>query len=235
MAPPTRPATRLVLAFALIAGLAATLFPRAAAAQTEQQALVDRSTLTLQEMATSSDGAQLTANLKRARAVMICPRLFKAGFILGGSGGGCVLVARGGQGSWSAPAFYDMGSGSLGLQAGIQDSELVMVVLTEKGLSALLDSQFKFGADASVAIATIGAGIEGATTAAAGADIVAYSHTRGLFIGASLAGSLLSSRTKWNEAYYGKPLAARQIVIDMQANNPGADPLRAMLAKFGNG
>ena len=78
----------------------------------------------------------------------------------------------------------------------------------------------------------LGAGVEGATTAATGADIAAFSRARGLFAGASIAGSLLSSRTAWNQAYYGQPFAARQIVVQMQANNPGADPLRAMLMKW---
>jgi lipid-binding SYLF domain-containing protein len=125
-----------------------------------------------------------------------------------------------------------MGSGSIGFQAGIQDAELIMCVLTDKGLAALLDDQFKIGADASIALLTVGAGVEGAITANVGADIVAFSETRGLFGGISLGGSLMTSDTGWNQAYYGRPLAARQIVIDMQANNPGADPLRAALMRF---
>ena len=106
--------------------------------------------------------------LQRARAVMICPRVFKAGFFFGGEGGACVLLARAGNGTWSYPAFYGMGSGSFGLQIGIQDAQFIMMIMTEKGLRAILDSQFKFGADASLAIATIGAGIQGSTTSALG-------------------------------------------------------------------
>jgi SH3 domain-containing YSC84-like protein 1 len=209
------------------------LLPVAARAQTEQQALVDRAALTVQDIMQSPNSADLVGTLRRARAVMICPRIFKLGFILGGSGGGCVLAARDGSGSWSDPAFYGIGSGSLGFQAGIQDSETMMFILTPRGLDAVMDDQFKIGADASIAIATIGAGVEGATTAATGADIVAFSQARGLFAGASIAGSLLQSRTGWNQAYYGQALAARQIVLQMQANNPGANPLRAILMRFG--
>jgi SH3 domain-containing YSC84-like protein 1 len=214
--------------------LAATLLlavPTIARAQGQQQAVVDRATLTVQEMTAENPG-QLQANLRASRAVMICPRVFTAGFIIGGSGGDCVLLARDGAGSWSAPAFYGIGTGSVGFQAGIQDSEIVMCILTQKGLDAVMDDQFKLGADAGIAIATIGAGVEGATTAATGADIAAFSRARGLFAGASVAGSLLTSRTGWNQAYYGQPLAARQIVMQMQANNPGADPLRAILMRW---
>ena len=126
---------------------------------------------------------------------MICPRVFKAGFIFGGEGGACVLLARAGNGTWSYPAFYGMGSGSFGLQIGIQDAEFIMMIMTEKGLHAMLDSQFKLGADASLAVATIGVGVQGSTTGALGADIVAFSQSRGLFGGISLEGSLMGQRT----------------------------------------
>lgn len=227
---------RLVLTLAAL-----SLGPRIALAQVEQQTLVDRSTLALQEMlGQGADGNAAMMNdaislLRRARAVVICPRLFRAGFILGGQGGSCVLVARDGAGSWSSPAFYHMGSGSIGLQIGVQDAMIMMTVLTDKGLSALMDSQFKIGADASIAIATIGGGISGATTAAAGADIVTFAKTRGLYAGIALDGSLLSARSDWNRAYYGQSYAARQIVVDMAAHNPGADPLRGALMRYGSG
>jgi lipid-binding SYLF domain-containing protein len=164
---------------------------------------------------------------------MICPRIFKAGFFFGGSGGGCVLLARAGNGTWSYPAFYGIGSGSFGLQIGIQDSQLMMMIMTNRGLNAVMDSQFKLGADASIALATVGAGVEGATTAAVGADIVAFALNRGVFGGISLQGSIMSSRTAWNAAYYGQPFAARQIVVNMQGSNPGADPLREILTRYG--
>ncbi len=221
---------RVLFATAALAALGIGA-PVAAQAQSAEQALVDRATLTVQEMMAVNGGGDLGQLLPQARAVMICPRVFRAGFILGGAGGGCVLLARGGDGSWSDPAFYGLGSGSIGFQAGIQDAEVIMVILTNRGLNAILDSQFKVGADASITLLTVGAGVEGATTAAVGADIVAFSQSRGLFGGFAIAGSLLDNRTAWNQGYYGQPLAARQIVIDMQANNPGADPLRAILMR----
>ena len=211
---------------------------RPAAAQVEEQALVDRSTLAVQEMLGAGGDNAAHFNdaitlLRRARAVVVCPRIFRAGFILGGQGGSCVLLARDGAGSWSSPAFYGMGSGSIGFQIGVQDAMVMMMVLTDKGLSALMDSQFKIGADASIAVATIGGGIAGSTTAAVGADIVTFAKSRGLYAGIALDGSLMSSRSEANRAYYGQGYSARQIVIDMAAHNPGADPLRAVLLRFG--
>ena len=220
--------TRLLLAAAL------ALLPLTAQAQMEQQAVVDRATLTVQDIMRSSAGSDPNSLLKRSRAAMICPQVFRAAFIFGGSGGDCVLVARDGAGSWSYPAFYGIGNISAGFQAGIQDSEILMMILTQKGLAAVMDSQFKFGADASIAIASIGAGVEGATTAGLGADIVVAAKTRGLFAGISLQGSVMTTRTEWNRLYYGRDLAARQIVIDMEVRNPGADPLREVLTRYGS-
>ncbi|WP_137180237.1 lipid-binding SYLF domain-containing protein [Roseomonas sp. AR75] len=206
-----------------------------AAAQQAQQTLVDRAALAVQEIMTTGDHTREQQDtLKRARAALVCPRVFRAGFILAGEGGTCVLLGRDGGGSWSSPAFYQMSSGSLGLQAGIQDGTMLVMVMTDRGLQALMNSQFKVGADAAMTFATLGAGVQGATTAAAGADIVAISRTRGLFAGMSLQGSLLTYLPDYARAYYGKDASARQIVVQMEAHNPGADPLRAMLMRFGS-
>jgi lipid-binding SYLF domain-containing protein len=215
--------------------LAALLLAAApAAAQQAQQALVDRAALAVQEVMTTGDHQQdQQATLRRARAVLVCPRIFRAGFIIGGEGGTCVMVGRDGGGSWSSPAFYQMSSGSLGFQAGIQDATMLFMIMTDRGLQALMNSQFKLGADAALTLATVGAGIQGATTAAAGADIVAIARSRGLFAGMSVQGSLLSYLPDYARDYYGRDASARQIVVGMEVHNPGSDPLRAMLMRFG--
>jgi SH3 domain-containing YSC84-like protein 1 len=210
-----------------------SLFPLLAHAQSRQQALVDRAALSVQDMFSAQSQADSSSWLRRARAVMVCPRVFRIGFIFGVSGGECVLLARDAAGSWSAPAFYEFRNGSFGLQAGIQDAEIVMMIMSERALAAIMDSQFKFGADASITVVNLGAGAEADTTAALRADILATSQARGLFVSIALNGSLLASDTDWNRFYYGRDLAARQIVVQMQANNPGADPLRALLTRFG--
>ncbi len=218
----------------VVAALLLLLLPISAHAQTEQQTLVDRATLSVQDLLGDKNANDARNLMKRAKGAMICPQVFKAGFILGGQGGGCVMVGRT-QAGWTGPAFYIMGSGSIGLQIGIQDAQILFIVLTDKGLQALLDSQFKIGGDASVAFATLGVGIQGSTTAALNADIVAFAQARGLFAGISLDGSLLSNRSDWNQAYYGHPMAAQQIVISNEGTNPGSDPLREMLGRYSGG
>jgi SH3 domain-containing YSC84-like protein 1 len=215
-------------------GLAALALAGCQSGTGGEQTMVDRAALTVSELMTQRVSDEPRKMLNRAKGVMICPRVFKAAiFFVGGEGGSCVLLARSGNGTWSYPAFYDIGSGSLGFQLGVQDSQLMLLIMTNRGLNAVMDSQVRLGANASVAVATVGGGVQGATTAAVGADIVAFAAARGLFGGVSLDGGVMSARTDENQAYYGQPLAARQIVLQMQGVNAGADPLREVLTRYG--
>ena len=220
---------RVLTAFAFVL----LMLPGFARAQSDQQQLVDRATLTIQDLVGYSDPLGAGGMLRQARAVMVCPRVFKAGFFFGGEGGNCVLAARDASGSWSYPAFFAIGSASFGLQIGIQDAQFTMMILTERGMNAVMDNQFKIGGDASIAVATIGAGYQGDTTLGLGADIVAFTEARGLYGGISLQGSIMAPRPEWNSAYYGKPMGSREVVVMMQGINPGADPLRQVLTRYG--
>jgi lipid-binding SYLF domain-containing protein len=220
---------------AILVSLTGVVAGSPALAQTEQQQLVDRATLAAQEMLNDADGKDAQYMLRHARGVMICPRIFKAGFLFGGQGGGCVLTAKDAQGRWSQPAFYGLGGASFGFQAGVQDTSVMMFIMNPKGLMALMDSQFKIGADAGATFVEWGGGVEGATTAALQGDIVGFTRARGLFAGISLGGSLISARTDWNQAYYGRLFAAQQIVLGGEGGNPGAAPLQEVLGHISRG
>lgn len=221
------------LALFALAGLGLALGPRDARAQAEEQSLVDRATLSLTEVFDIGDlSSDARSLLGRARAAMVCPRVIRGGFVIAGQGGDCVLVARDGGGSWSSPAFYTMGGASVGFQVGVQDAQVVMLIMNDKALDAVLDSQFRVGADAGVALGTLGRGIAGSTTAAVGADIVTIARARGLFAGVSLDGNVLSARSGAMRAYFGRDVSPRQVVVGMEAHNPAADPLRAALMRL---
>ena len=221
---------RLILGLATAAAVFAA--PAAALADSPQH-LVDSATLSIEDMMGGSEGTQAQEFLRRAKAVVVCPNIFRAGFIIGGEGGGCVLSSRGADGSWSDPAFYTLGSGSFGFQAGVQSAEVMMMVMTNGGLNALLNSQFKFGADAGLTVATLGAGVNGSMSTALDADIISFSKTQGLYGGVSLQGSVLSNDSGKEQAYYGNVADARDIVVNGQGSNQGANPLRQTLARFG--
>jgi lipid-binding SYLF domain-containing protein len=210
----------------LLAGSSAALFSpwiaSTAYADAKRQSLV----------ITGKDFPDAAKQMNKARGVLIVPELVQGGFIVGAAGGRGTMLTRSGAGNWSYPGFWGMGSGSLGLQIGGKVSEIVFIVLTDKGLNALLDNRFKFGAEAGVTMVAVGAGFEGATTSAVGADILAFANSNGLFIGASLEGSYLEPDNDWNAIYYGPGATGRAIVMERRYTNPGAEPLRQFLAKW---
>jgi lipid-binding SYLF domain-containing protein len=214
------------------AALAAMLLPPSLArAQTDQQAVIERARQTIEDLKRDKSFGNARQLLHRARGVMIVPRLFKGGFIVGGEGGGGVLLARTANG-WSDPAFYALGSASFGLQAGLEQSEVVLLVMTQKGLDALMRDQFKIGAQAGIAVVTLGSGVEGAANLG-GADIVVWSSSSGAYAGIALNGSIIRPQTDDNRAYYGRPLSTHQVLYGQTAAPPDAVTLRRELATVG--
>jgi len=200
-----------------------------ARAETDQERLVERSRLVLASFIEASGPSGLAERLRHAAGIFIVPSLLKAGLILGGEGGDGIVLARRGDGSWSMPAFYTIGAGSLGLQFGFQQSDVVFLFTSRRALEAVIDSSLKLGADASFAIGPLGRGIEGSTTAVLGADIIAYSRAEGLFIGGALEGAIIMPKTSWNLAYYRTLANPREILFDARAVHPHAQPLQRLL------
>lgn len=223
---------RTVLAGAAAAFAAPMTFTQPARADAKRQSLVDGCLASANKVLSGKDFPDAVKLMSSARGVLIIPELVQGGFILGAAGGRGVLVARTKPNDWSYPVFYGMGSGSIGLQIGGKVSEIVFIIRSEKGLQAILDHKFKFGAEAGVTMVAVGIGLEGASTAAGGADIVAFSNSAGLFAGASIEGSYLDADGDWNALYYGQGATAKAIALDRKFSNPGAEPLRKFLAKW---
>ncbi len=220
--------TKIALGVAI--ALVLMLAPAARAAS-DQENLVDEARITIDNLKKDQEFGDARALMRKARAVLIVPALLKGGFFVGGEGGSGVLLAKS-KGAWSYPAFYTLASGSFGLQIGLEQAELIMIVMNEKALSAVMKSQFKVGADAGLAIVTLGSSAEAATTRAAGADIVVWASASGAYAGISINGSIMKPRGAWNDAYYGHAVHVSDIVLKGAARNPNADALRADLASL---
>ncbi len=221
--------TFFVLLAAAISGFGAVT---AAEAASEPEQFVEKARFTLEEMLADPSYGQLAKHLKVAKGVLIVPSQLKAAFFVGAEGGSGVLLARHAPGDWSYPAFYTVGTGSIGLQFGFQDAQVVLVIMTDRGLKAVIDDQLKLGVDASVAAGPVGTGLEGATTTGFGPDIVAFSKVRGLFGGGSFEGAVIFKRQDWNTEFYGAGATPRRILLDRMFGNPLADRLRAVLSQF---
>lgn len=216
----------LVGASALLLGAGTGNLAHAGEAQDQ---LVEKARFTITNVAAQSEMDQFRKLLAVAKGVVVFPQVLKAGFFVGGAGGSGVLLGKNDAGEWSSPAFYTMGQGSIGLQFGAQANELVLVIMTEKALQAIISNQVKLGGDLSAAVGPVGTTLGASTTTNMKVDVFSFAISKGLFIGASVEGSILSSNSSSNEAYYGKPISSQQIVIDRTVMNAHADGLRAAL------
>ncbi len=193
----------------------------------EPQALVDQSTILLKSFAEDPNMAWFHKNVQYAKAVFVVPQMLKAGFFIGGSGGSGALISRDMKTNvWSYPVFYTMGSISIGLQFGGEVSQIVLLVMSDKGMDSMLTTSFKLGADATVAAGPVGQGAKAAT-----ADILAFAKSKGAFLGFSIEGAVIKPRSKWNAAYYKKEVSPADIVIRHSVTNPQADKLRQAVSE----
>jgi lipid-binding SYLF domain-containing protein len=192
----------------------------------KQQVLVDEAVLSLQNFKADPNMGWFRENLDRAKGLIVFPKLYKGGFILGGSGGrGVLMVQDPGSKNWYGPAFYTIGSLSFGLQIGGQVAEVVMLVMTQEGLENLYSTDVKLGADASVAAGPVGVGASGAL-AMVTADFVSFARAKGAYAGVSLEGSVIKVNSDYNKAFYGRSVRPVDIVIARHVTNPGASELK---------
>jgi lipid-binding SYLF domain-containing protein len=222
---PTR--RNITLAGTAIA-LAATFSSLSARADdaSDAKAVVDKATVTVNSFAKDPDYASMPALLAKAKAVLVYPQIIEGGFIIAGSGGTGVLLVRDDKtGDFSAPAFYTMGGISLGLLAGGQAAEVMLLINSQKALESMLSTKVKLGADVAVAVGPKGVG-QGATMNAA---IVSYSKAKGAYASMALDGQVIDARDGLNAAFYGKPASPVDILIKKSVSNPGAAPLQAAL------
>ncbi len=215
----------LILLLALV-GWGSALSPASAGQAQSAQALVDRSRITLEEFVGDQEmGPAMTALLQRAQAVLIYPQVLRGAFVVGGSGGSGTLVARDAKTqTWAGPAFYSFGQASFGLQAGADAAQVILVAMTERGLTALLTTRVTLGGNVSVALGPVGAGAA-AATAGISADIVSYSRNRGLFAGIAVDGAVVGVRSSLNRAYFGKTATPTDILVRRSVKNKNAKGL----------
>lgn len=217
---------RAAIAAGVVTILALLANPSARASD-RSDALAEKARVTILDFANSKDYASLKSALGQAKAVLIFPNVLKAGFVLGGSGGSGVLMARDETtGGWRGPAFYTMGSASLGFQAGASSAEVVMVVRSQKALESLYSNKLKLGGDASVALGPKGVG----TGAAIDADFVVYAKAKGVFAGVAVDGAVLDVRDSLNAAYYGKPASPVDILAKKVVSRAESAGLESALA-----
>jgi lipid-binding SYLF domain-containing protein len=160
--------------------------------------------------------------LRDARAIAVIPDRIKAGFIFGGSRGEGLISVKTADGTWSNPSFITLTGGSVGFQAGVSSTDVVLVFRTQRGVDSIVRGKFTLGADASAAAGPVGRTASASTDAQMKAEIYSYSRSRGLFAGVALDGSALRIDYDANAAVYGAGITPRRIFEGGVSNVPGA-------------
>jgi len=188
----------------------------------KEQKRLENSGVVMQEIMNTPENIPQEV-IDKAECVVVFPSVLKAAFVVGASYGRGAMVCRTGKnfrGPWGAPAMYALEGGSVGFQIGGQATDLVLLIMNNRGASSILDSKVKLGGDASVAAGPVGRDAAANTDAYVRAEILSYSRSRGLFAGVSLEGSTLRPDDDATANVYGRKFTARQIVINGEAKVP---------------
>ena len=169
---------------------------------THEAAIVDSSAQVLREIMTIPGKGIPASLLAKSEGIIIVPGMLKGGFVIGAKHGRGVVVVRDGNRNWQMPQFVTINGGSVGWQAGIQATDLVLVFMTKKSVQGLLTGKFTIGADASAAAGPVGREASAATDGRLQAEIYSYSRSRGLFAGLSVDGSKIDIDSNATAVFY---------------------------------
>ncbi len=183
-------------------------------AQNKEQSRLETCGVVMEEILGVEDNIP-QALLDKAECVIVIPSMMTVAAGLGGNFGRGAMVCRSGKlydGAWGSPAMYTLQGGSIGLQIGVESTDLVLLVMNPRGVDALLGSKVTLGGNASVSAGPKGRSLDASTDATMRAEILSYSRSRGLFAGVSLSGASLRPDNDANREVYGIKYTARRIV-----------------------
>ena len=184
----------------------------------------------LTEMAGTGDAGIPKSLIAKARCVVIVPSLKKVAFGVGGQYGKGYMSCRN-EGGWTAPGALKVEGGSFGLQIGASATDVILLVMNERGVDRLLSNQFKVGADAAVAAGPLGREASAQTDITMRAEMLAWSRSRGVFAGIALQGSTIRQDTDENKELYGREIDNRELVTGKVAVPPAAQGFLNALSK----
>jgi len=170
--------------------------------------------------------------LSGAKCILVVPDLIKGGFVFGGKHGRGVATCRTAEG-WSAPAFVSVGGGSWGLQIGVEDVDLVMLVMNDRGLQHLLSSKFELTGEGSVAAGPIGRHTSAGTDILLNTEVLTYSRSKGIFAGLTLEGAVVEQDNDSTRAIYGKHMMFRSILSGKATTPASADAFIKAVSEAG--
>jgi lipid-binding SYLF domain-containing protein len=216
----------------LLAGIALIVSATQLHAQAREEGHLLLATQILEELSATPDTFIPDRLLDRAYAIAVVPDVTKVAFIAGGRRGTGVMVVRDKNGRFSNPVFIALTGGSIGWQAGVQSTDIVLVFTTRNGVEGITGGKVTLGADASVAAGPVGRQASIATDSNFNAEVYSYSRNRGLFAGIALDGSVLSIDRGANAAFYKKPGVTASEILggEVTTNDSAAQRFLAAVA-----
>ena len=208
----------------VVGAISLTFAAGAAYAATKEQKRLNNCGLVMQEILNIPDSLPQEV-LQKAECVIVFPHELKLAFGMGKEYGRGAMVCRTGRrfnGRWGAPAMFALEGDSIGMQIGGEATDLILLVMNQKGAESILRSKIKLGGDASAAAGPKGRDASANTDAWMRAEILSYSRSRGLFAGISLEGSTLRQDHKANERIYGRKITAREILLANEVRIPAS-------------
>lgn len=209
------------IVFAAVLSLTSFAFAEGTTQQATQERLQHAGAVLHEIMAAPDQGIPEEV-LDHAKCIAVVPHLIKGGFIFGAENGRGVATCRTATG-WSAPAFFAITGGSWGLQIGAEGIDLVMIFQNDKGMDRLMNSKFELGADASAAAGPVGRHASADTDWKMNAEILTYSRAKGAFAGLTLNGASIRRDDDSTQAFYGREVPTRSILMGEVPPPPGAD------------
>ena len=187
----------------------------------ETEEILHKSNLTIDKLLKNKDLRNLKDYLKKSKAVLIFPDIYEGSFLFGAKGGNGILFIRHSDG-WSGPFFYSIGGASIGLQFGIKSGNVIMTIMSARGLRSILNERIKIGVDIDAAVADQGVGFSAESTLRL-ADIFTFSDNSGLFLGGSFEGTYLQPRNDLNSLLYGFELTPDEVLTSTKLHEIGND------------
>ena len=193
---------------------------------------MERSVAVLHAIMAAPDKGIPEEVLSGAKCILVVPDLIKGGFVFGGKHGRGVATCRTAEG-WSAPAFVSVGGGSWGLQIGVEDVDLVMLVMNDQGFQHLLSSKFELTGEGSVAAGPVGRHASAGTDWKMNTEMLTYSRTKGVFAGLTLEGAVVEQDNDSTHAIYGKHMMFRNILSGKATTPRSADAFLKAVSEAG--
>jgi len=220
---------RAILALTIVS---MSVFPTQKTKANDPQKLIEDAAALAKSLLTDPKWSAYRPHFRQAKGVILAPDVIRAGLVVGGSGGQCIVVARKKNvEGWSSPSFCAIGEATIGLQIGFEKLEVMLLIMNEKALTRIASGTAILGGEAGISVGLIGSTVETATTPTMdfNAELLAFARGQGLYGGVTLDGGYIGPDNTYNHAYYGQKVAAKEILFQHKVNSPHANMLHDAL------